>query len=223
MSNLFAPEPQSIIIDDPAAVAAFVQSHLHVTVAQLFQALDVGMAEAAVTTDHSSAGAFGTRLWDGSLTSLRDQFAPAGWTVHRPGGLEVVRRPDKAVQITPSLGTENVGVITGVSPKWARKRGVSTKKAIDENQMSLADLAPGEPAFRPIQTWWLMYHPFLAHGEKVLRAEISLPIEMSAKGVVLWAYRVFLGERTFGDSTIADIPVGAPDPEVTIRRRATVA
>ena len=120
MSSLFAPEPKRIIIDDASKVAAFVQLRLQVTVAQLFQALDIGMAEAAVTTEHSSAVAFGTRLWDGCLTSLRDQLAPDGWTVQRPGGLEVVRRPDKAVQITPSLGTENVGVVTGVNPRWVR-------------------------------------------------------------------------------------------------------
>jgi hypothetical protein len=219
-SAILSPEPEPIILGEPAAVAAFVDANLHVTTTQLWDALSIGMAEAALTTEHSTAGAFGTRLWDGTAMSLRDQLKPAGWNVLRPGGLEVVRRSDGALQITPSLGNEHTGVLSGGIPKWKYQRGVSTKKAINENQLSLADLAPEEVAFRPIQTWWLLYRVFVREGEKMLRAEISLPVDLNRRGAVRWAYRLLLGERSFGDTRSATIPAPAPDPQIVLARRS---
>ena len=217
---LLTPEPEPIILDDPAVVAAFVQSNLRVSLAQLWDALSIGMAEAALTTEHSTAGAFGTRLWDGTAMSLRDQLKPAGWDVLRPGGLEVVRRSDGLVQITPSLGNEHTGVLSAGVPKWEHQRGVSTKRAINENQLSLADLAPDEVAFQPIQTWWLLYRVFVRDEQKMLRAELSLPVDLNRRGVVRWAYRLLLGERSFGDARSATIPAPAPDPQINLARRS---
>lgn len=224
MSDLFNPKPvYPHNTNDPSTVVAFVSSHLKVSVEQLWEAIEVGMADAAITTDNSAAMSFGTRLWDGTLTSLRNQLAVSGWTVHRPGGLEVVRRSDNRIQITPSIGNKHTGIFTDGSPKWKHNRGVSTRKAINENQLSLADLAPDDATLRPIQTWWLMYSVRLDAGEKIVRAEISLPVGLSRSGVADWSHRLLLGEHLFGDARPAVIPDAAPDSIVPLLRRAAQA
>ena len=80
-------------------------------------------------------------MYDGTLTSLRDQLAPRGWLPARPGGLEVVTRNDKRVQITPSMGTDGTGLRWG-HPTCKHDRGTSTEVAVEDNQMSLAEIAP---------------------------------------------------------------------------------
>jgi hypothetical protein len=218
MSTLFALVPPATILSSQDEVAAFLAANVGLTREQLFQALDVGMAEAGLVTKHSAAASFGTRLWDGTLTSLRDQLCLNGWTVERPGNLEVVRRADSLLQLTPSLGSRDTGTTDAGSPTWEHVRGVSTERAVSDNQGSFSDLIPNEASLRPIQTWWLLYTVVESEGQKRLRAELSLPVVVTG-GIPQWKYRLLLGERPFGVTNIASIPEAAPEPQVSIARR----
>ncbi len=220
MQDIFVPDPQPTVLVEDADVTRFMASHVLVTVEQLWESIDVGMSEAAVTTEHSTAAAYGTRLWDGTTRSLRDQLKPLGWTTRRPGRLEVVRRPDNLLQIAPSLGTADTGVLPPANPKWLHPRGISTKNAIRGNQLSLEELLPSDSALAPIETWWLLYHVTSRAGETIVRAELSMPVLLSSEGVVIWKHRLLLGERNYGDSVPAFIPEAAPDPVVPVQRRA---
>jgi hypothetical protein len=221
MSNLFAPSPLPSVISDLSAVDALLLAQLELTSDQLWQALLAGMADAALTTEHSSAGAFGTRLWDGSITTLRDQLKPLGWRAARPGGLEVVRRGDNGVQVSCALGDDFVGIDGAVAPNWEHPRGTSTARAVSVNQQSFASLMPADESFSPIQTWWLLYGVFFEGSQKLLRAEISLPIHMDATDSNRWKFRLLLGQREFGDTVAARIPAPAPNPPVVVSRRTS--
>lgn len=220
MKDIFTLDPRPTTLVERADVARFMKSHMQVTSDLLWEAIDVGMGEAAVTTEHSTAAAYGTRLWDGAIRSLRDQLKPLGWKTQRPGRLEVVRRPDNLLQIAPSLGTADTGALPPANPKWLHPRGVSTTNAIHGNQLSLSELAPKDGALVPIETWWLLYYVTARGGETIVRAEVSMPVMLSSGGVVTWRHRVLLGERNYGDSIPAFIPEAAPDPVVPVKRRA---
>jgi hypothetical protein len=88
----------------------------------------------------------------------------------------------------------------------------------NDNHRSLAGLAPLDPALRPIQTWWLLYHFVERDGDRLVRAELSLPVRAERRLIVDWACRVLLGE--FGSATTrSNIPEPAPEPFIPKPRR----
>lgn len=217
--DLFSDPPEPTVIDDPALVDAYLVQHVGVTSAELGEALDFGTAEAGTVTEHAALSSFGTRLWDGALTSLRDQLVPKGWKVARPGGLEVVRRADETLQITPSMGNEATG-IRDETPSCKYDRGLSSAAAVERNQLSLADLAPEDEAWQTIRTWWLLYYVFPREGERWIRAELSLPTAVDGGRFVSWSHRLVLSERPFGTVEPVVIPDASPEPELTLPRRS---
>lgn len=208
------------VIDDPGEVEAFLTAQIGVSVSELHSALDYGAADAALVTANSAAASYGWRMYDGTLTAMRDQLARRGWQLARPGGLEVAMRKDKLVQITPAMGTDGTGLRSG-HPTCKHHRGSATVIAVEDNQTSLADLAPHEAAWRKTQTWWLMYCIVVREDEKLVRAGLSLPLRVENGRITEWGYRVLLGERPIGSTTIANIPEPAPEPTIPqLRRRA---
>jgi hypothetical protein len=219
--ELFVRHPDTVVIDEPHAVEGYLSAHIGITCSEIYEALDYGAAEAATVTAHAALSSFGTRLWDGVLTHARDLWvAGRGWEVARPGGLEVVRRADNRVQITPSMGNEGTGVRDG-APSCKHDRGESTSNAVGNNQLSLGDLAPADNAWGPIQTWWLLYYAFPRDREQWMRAELSLPTEVVHGRITHWSHRLLFGERPFGTAAVANIPEPAPEPEVQLRRRSS--
>ena len=186
----------------------------------LRQAVTAGMAELALVTENSAAATAGFRLWDGTLVSLRQQLKPKRWSTERPGQLEVVRRNDNRIQIAATLGDDATGD-PEVSPTFKHEKGVATDRAIEDNQRSLADLAPDDQAWGNIETWWLLYKPASKDGEAIVRVELSLPVSIEGARVTAWGYRVILDEVPVGASKPVVIPDAAPTPAVSVVRRQT--
>ncbi|MGE0307606.1 MAG: hypothetical protein AB7Q27_17800 [Acidimicrobiia bacterium] len=221
MSNMefFREVPATVVIEDPVDVEAFLAARISVSSTVLHTAVEHGAADASLVTDHGAAASYGWRMYDGTLTSLRDQLAPKGWLPLRPGGLEVATRKDKLVQITPSMGTEETGLRSG-HPTCKHERGASTAVAVEDNQTSLADLAPDDPGWTRMQTWWLLYHLVVRGEDKFVRSELSLPLQVKNGRITEWGYRILLGERPIGTTNV-NIPAPAPEPTIpALRRRA---
>ncbi len=221
MSNMefFRSVPETAVIEDAGDIEAFLTARISASATVLHTAVEHGAADASLVTDHAAAASYGWRMYDGTLTSLRDQLAPQGWLALRPGGLEVVTRKDKLVQITPSLGTEGTGLRWG-HPTCKHERGASTTVAVEENQTSLADLAPDDLGWKRVQTWWLLYNLFVRREERFVRSELSLPLQVKNGRITEWGFRILLGERPIGTTTV-NIPAPAPDPTIpALRRRA---
>jgi hypothetical protein len=222
MSNMsfFREVPAPVVIDDPVEVEAFLAATIGVTTEELHVAVQHGAADAALVTEHSAAASFGWRMFDGTLTSIRDQWVVRGWRAARPGGLEVVVRKDNGLQITPSMGTEDTGIREG-HPTCKHDRGAASAVAIEENQSSFGEVAHGDAAWERIRTWWLMYCIAVRGDEKFVRAELSLPLRVENGRITEWGYRVLLGERLIGSAAVVAIPEAAPEPTIPeLRRRA---
>jgi len=218
MMSIFDPVagPQRVVEGDE--VESFLRDKIGIEAMVLGKALLGGAAEAAMVTPHSGAAASGWRMYDGVVKALRDELVPEGWRVFRPGGLETVVRNDNHCQITAALGNEHTGLRPPSNPSCEHERGAATLEAVDANQRSLAGLAPLDPALRPIQTWWLLYHFVERDGDRLVRAELSLPVRAERRLIVDWACRVLLGE--FGSATTrSNIPEPAPEPFIPKPRR----
>lgn len=210
------------IVKDPAAVAAYVRNEIGLELGVLVEALERGGSESAMTTAHNAASSFGYRFWDGMVAALRDGLVPLGWRAERPGGLEVVRRKDNRVQITGSLGDDAVGV-ESVDPSCRHQKGQSTDEAMRTNQLTLAGVSGGDPAWRPMLTWWVLYRFAGMDGRKVI-PELSLPRAGSGGKVTEWAVRLFLPDFEIGGGGGIDLGAlpDSPAPvDVSIRRLAT--
>lgn len=217
--EFFREVNEPVVIEDPDDVDAFLAARIDVSAAVLHTAVEHGAADASLVTNHSAAASYGWRMYDGTLTSLRDQLAPRGWLTLRPGGLEVVTRKDKLVQITPSMGTEGAGLRWGC-PTCKHERGASTEVAVADNQTSLADFVPDDVGWKRIQTWWLLYNLVLRGEDNFVRSELSLPLQVKNGRITEWAYRILLGEHPIGTTTV-EIPAPAPEPTIpALRRRA---
>ena len=172
----------------------------------LLRAVAAGHADAAMTTEHSPATAFGSRFWEGSIRQLRDDLAPHSWRAERPGQLEVVRNKLNSLQIATALGDSNVGN-RSASPSCEHPRGASTAQAVEVNQMTFAGLSISG-GWDPIETWWLLYRLSVdSDGSPI--SELSLPTTMSGKRITEWAIRVFLPSSSDGSS--ASRPVSLPE------------
>jgi hypothetical protein len=222
MSNLefFREVPATTVIDGPDDVDAFLSARIGASAAVLQVAVEHGAADASLVTAHSAAASYGWRMYDGTLTSLRDQLVPFGWLPSRPGGLEVVKRKDKLVQITPAMGTDGTG-LRGGHPTCKHDRGASTESAVGDNQASFADLAPDDIGWTSTQTWWLLYNVVVRGEDRFVRSELSLPLQVKNGRITEWGCRVLLGERSIG-TTAVSIPAPAPEPTIPALRRRTV-
>ena len=185
----------------------------------LRRAVTAGAADAAMTTKHSPATAFGSRFWEGSIRQLRDDLAPAGWRALRPGQLEVVRNEDNTIQITTGLGDANVGVRAS-PPSCEHPRGISTARAVETNQQTFAAISP-DCRWDAIQTWWLLYRPDQSVNG-LPRCEFSVPISMSGSKLTKWAIRVIVPfpTDTVRNAQGSTLPTGSSPIDLTLTRRS---
>lgn len=215
---LFGNERIPTVLTDPQEVAGYMREHLGIDLATTSRALQAGVADSAMTTAHSPASAAGSRLWEGVIRQLRDDLVLKGWTMEQPGQLEVVRRGDGRVQITASLGDSGTGDPT-CTPSPEHPRGGATQVAVEANELTFADVDPDEPAWRSIETWWLLYRSSPT-GPNRLYAELSLPVGMAGKRINAWATRLILPEFEFDPGMSTLVPEPAAPPQVVFSRRA---
>jgi len=221
MSDSLFRQSRTLILTQPEEVEAYISDELGFDSVVLVEALERAGSEAAMTTQHNAASAFGYRFWDGMVASVRDRLVPLGWRVERPGGLEVVRRSDNRLQITGSLGDDAVG-IESADPNCRHQKGQSSDEAMRTNQLTLDGLAGDDPAWRPMLTWWVLYR-FAGFDDRRIISELSLPREGSSGRVAEWEVRLFLPEFQIGGSGGIDLALPEPPApiDIPVRRVGT--
>lgn len=220
MSEQFNPIHEPLVHQGRAAEQRLQQ--LGVLPGRLYAALDAGDVAARQADSFSPVNAAGTYRWMESVRMLRQGLASDGWKPNDDRNSPRVIDPSGKIALVPVSGTADTGLAEG-APKTANPRGKASSRAVQINgQLEfsvtalLADMA-GEKA-GSIETWFLLY--YRAQGEE-LRAELSLPVRITEKGVVdAWRERILLPNRTFG----AEVPLprdagGSDDVEFNIAAR----
>lgn len=180
---------------------------------RLDDALDAGDVSARQADQFSSVTAAGTLRWHETVRMLRQGLAADGWTLNDVRNSPRVISPTGNVAVVPVSGTADTGRADG-SPRTARPRGPASSRAVQINGQLEFDLAAlladmAAETADAVETWFLLY--YRAQGDE-LRAELSLPVRISDKGVVdVWRERIILPGRTFGSELVVPRDAGGGD------------
>lgn len=167
---------------------------------RLDAALDAGDLAARQADRFSPVTGAGTLRWMETVRMLRQGFAADGWAPNDDRGSPRSIDPAGTLAVVPVSGTADAGLSDG-SPRTANPRGKASSRAVQTNgQLELditallADMAAEKGD--AIETWFLLYY---RTQDDELRAELSLPVRISEKGVIdAWRERIILPPRTFG-------------------------
>ncbi|MGW2092070.1 hypothetical protein [Promicromonospora sukumoe] len=180
---------------------------------RLEAALDAGDSAARQADKFSPVTAAGTYRWMSTVQMLRMGLATDGWLVSDDRNSPRIVNESGSVAVVAVRGTAGTGLLEG-EPRTANPRGKATSRAVEINvQLEfaitalLADMAAEKNA--GVKTWFLLYYR-TESGE--LRAELSLPVEISEKGVVsTWIERIILPTRDFGAESVMPLDAGGND------------
>lgn len=181
---------------------------------RLFEALDAGDVAARQADVFSPVTAAGTLRWLETVRMLRQGLVTDDWVLNDDRNSPRVISPSGDVAIVPVSGTAETGLLDG-TPKTANARGAASSRAVQINgQLEfsyqpplLPDMAGEKSETRT--TWFLLY--YRSHADE-LRAELSLPIRISDKGIVgAWRERIILPSRSFGADQMLPRDAGGND------------
>jgi hypothetical protein len=198
VSEQFNPVHEPLVHQGEAAERRLGQ--LGIDAERLGAALDAGDVAARQADRFSPVNGAGTLRWMETVRMLRQGLAADGWTPNDDRNSPRTIHPDGVRAVTPVSGTADTGLADG-TPKTANPRGKASSRAVQINgQLEfsvtalLADMAAEKTS--AIETWFLLY--YRAQNDE-LRAELSLPVRISEKGVIdAWRERIILPTRTFG-------------------------
>ena len=155
----------------------------------LWESLAFGVSYAAECTSHDPANLAGILIWGKATRMLRDQLVPRGWTKQNTQNYPTTVHSSGAWAIAVAGGDSRTG-LPDKTPATRSEKGPVTREVIDQNQLSFAGIS-AEFARPRRQTWLLLHNVDEVSGE--LRAELSLPAEMTDDGyVVEWQVRIIL-------------------------------
>ncbi len=211
MSHAFSPIHEPLVHAGGAVARRLDQ--LGVDPARLAAALDAGDVAARQADRFSPVTAAGSLRWMETVRMLRQGLAADGWTVNDDRNSPRAIDPGGTVGIIPVSGTADTG-LADRTPRTANPRGKASSRAVQINgqlefslMALLADLAAAE--VDTVETWFLLY--YRAQDDE-LRAELSLPMRISDRGVVdAWRERIILPARTFGAELIVPRDAGGGD------------
>lgn len=181
-------------------------------------ALQHGRASArqAMTPMHPASYA-GTRMWGETTFALAAMGRTAGWDHETFRGVDLVTHHGAGVAIIVTAGD----AATGHAEYWPQVRY--------ERRDIITGLVNGEldtlwDAERGRSDWdmWFLLH-YLGNGEDDVSAELSLPTGVDRSGRVTgWVERVVVPASRGGTGDlVANVrPEGAPEPVVSVHRRA---
>lgn len=180
---------------------------------RLDAALDAGDSASRQADKHSPVTAAGTLRWMSTVQMLRLGLASDGWDLNDDRNSPRVISPDGKTAVVAVRGTAGTGLPDG-QPKTANPRGNATSRAVQINgQLEfaitalLADMSAEDSD--GVQTWFLLYYP---GQDNNVRAELSLPVEVSDKGVVqTWHERIILPTRHYGAESLVPLDAGGSD------------
>lgn len=216
------PDPvhQPLVHEGQAAEQRLAQ--LGVDAERLGAALDAGDVAARQADRFSPVNGAGMLRWLETVRMLRQGLATDGWSLNDDRNSPRVIDPTGQCALIPVSGTADTGRADG-TPRTANPRGRASSRAVQINGQlefsvtaMLADLA-GEKT-EAVTTWFLLYH---RAEDDELRAELSLPVQISERGVVdAWRERILLPARTFGaDLRVPEDAGGGDDVDFDIAAR----
>ena len=211
MSEQLDPIHQPLVREGDAAVRRLLE--LGIGLDRLDAGLDAGDVAARQADLFSPVTAAGTLRWMETVRMLRQGLAADGWVTNDDRNSPRAINPAGTLAVIPVSGTADTGVADG-APRTANPRGRASSRAVQINgQLEfsitalLADMA-GEKT-DAIATWFLLYY---RDQNDELRAELSLPVRISEKGVVdAWRERIMLPSRTFGAAQMVPRDAGGSD------------
>jgi hypothetical protein len=166
----------------------------------------------------------GTMFWARTTRVLREELASLGFEAADISGLATTCNRERKVAIVVVSGDDGTGDADGESPHSKYRKGPLMIKVVGQNAeqldlFSLMEMAPAPTATKPDEpaTWILLVHR--APGTNEIRAELSLPREMSKDAKVTgWAKRIILKPIPSGETDSpgptapvtdpVDVPVG---------------
>lgn len=180
---------------------------------RLDAALDAGDVAARQADRFSPVSGAGTLRWMETVRMLRQGLATDGWVPNDDRNSPRTINPAGTLAVIPVSGTADTGLADG-TPKTANPRGKASSRAVQINgqlELSITALLADMAAEKAdaIETWFLLY--YRAQNDE-LRAELSLPVRISEKGVIdAWRERIILPTRTFGAELIVPRDAGGSD------------
>lgn len=202
--------------------AARQLADLGLAVDVLNEALDAGDVAARQANRFSPVTAAGTLRWMETVRMLREGLAIHGWRPNDDRNSPRSIAPSGRLALVAVSGTVGTGQRDG-TPRTANPRGKASSRAVQINgqrELNLSTLLADMSAEKTsgLDTWFLLY--YRASNDE-LRAELSLPVRISERGVVdSWRERILLTPRSFG----AEIPLpedagGSDDVDFDIAAR----
>lgn len=166
-------------------------------------------AEASTTTALDPPTAEGVTRYNATVRYLRIELTSRGWDYDNTGNFCRTVSPETEFAIVTSSGDLNTGNELS-TPSTKYTKGESTAKAVaSNNKQSAFDLGPEfdieeGPDLDAIPTWYLLQYVDGA----TIRAELSLPSEISGGKITEWIERIVLPpiDRSGAPTEIEDVP-----------------
>src|ERR1700728_2388557 len=202
----------------PADVRARLYELGRLTPETLLDACGAGLLGRNGCTPNHPRQAAGCYMWSETVAALGDGLAkpPFLWRRDDSSILSIVINESNAIAITVATGDEATGK-EDRTPCTNSAKGPHTKDAVAANQYWLfaeiaKELEKAKADLANRQTWTLLVH--YDHQLEELRAELSLPVDMTADGYVSgWHERIILTSIRFDET---DTHRAAPDaPELS--------
>lgn len=211
MSALSNPIHEPVVRTGQDALARLAE--LGVDPKHLETALIAGDAAARQADSFAPVTASGTYRWMSTVQVLRSSLAADGWAVTNVRNSARSVSPAGDTAIVAVRGNVDTGVVEG-SPRTANPRGKATAMAVHINggqelalPLLMADAGSAEDT--EVRTWFLLYYPT---DDGQVRAELSLPVEISEKGMVeRWTERLVLAPVDFGARDVVPLDAGDSD------------
>lgn len=196
-----------------AEEAPRVLDSMNLDTAVLMDSVRVGVRQAQNINTFHPVTARGFTQWSDTVAYLRQALDRRGWTSEDPQNSPRVVGPEKTMSIMVVGGNSDTGVSLDLDPGTARRRGPTTKAAVQSNgQLTLElglELPLAQDGNQPL-TWILLYH--WSRTQPEVRAELSLPVRITDEyEISRWSHRILLPPANLSDFDIPLRPAGPQD------------
>lgn len=137
-------------------------------------------------TPNDVPSAAGYYSWAAGTRRMRELFADDGWTKNEAGQLSTLFNEELGIKVVVSNTDDGTGVEAGM-PQNRSQKGAATDRAISRNQMFMGAIID-EARDSTSEYWYLCVY---AEGD-VVRAELSLPVELTNGYFTGFQQRIFL-------------------------------
>jgi len=189
-----------------------------------------GLAQYLTATPFHPCNAAGLLLYLELVQSLRQQLVLTGWE-QADESLALTINEELGLAIATRSGDVHTGDPDKV-PWFKYPESTTMEQAISGNarQLGLFDGVPGFAAFatpsiqkrvdfNKIRTWWLLHYVDTSRG--VMRAELSLPVNIGEGETDQWETRIILDEISFDEEPdVNPIADGDSDLNIPVRKKA---